>query len=283
MVYIYKIINIKNKKVYIGSAKKLTRRHRDHLISRGLHESSLLLQKAIDKYGIENFKWEILEYISIDKLIEREQYYLDLYKPFADMNNGYNICKVAGSCVGIKHSQEFKEMRRKLATKQMNTPKAKKRLRQITLDLWKNPEFILKQLKSRNSNEYRELRSKIAKQRWENPEERAKFVEIFNTTELKQKSRELMLRRWENPEYREARRKQQVGNSFALDLNGNKDKIIKFCKSNGYIPNARSKNEEEKRLGRAFIGMKRTKAHLDFIYAIRLEYPLWKDWKNRIV
>lgn len=33
-------------------------------------------------------------------MIEREQYYIDLYKP------EYNICKIAGSLLGFKHSPE---------------------------------------------------------------------------------------------------------------------------------------------------------------------------------
>ena len=46
------------------------------------------------KYGYFNFNLEILEYCNKELLLEREQYYLDLYKP------EYNICKIAGSSKG---------------------------------------------------------------------------------------------------------------------------------------------------------------------------------------
>jgi hypothetical protein len=42
---------------------------------------------------------EILEYCDPDKVVSREQYYIDLLKP------QYNILKVAGSLVGFKHSE----------------------------------------------------------------------------------------------------------------------------------------------------------------------------------
>jgi hypothetical protein len=43
---------------------------------------------------------KILEYCDIKSLLEREQYYIDLYKP------EYNICKIAGSMLGFRHSPE---------------------------------------------------------------------------------------------------------------------------------------------------------------------------------
>ena len=51
---------------------------------------------ALLKYGYSKFSLEILEYCSPEIVIEREQYYIDLYKP------EYNILKVAGSSLGRK-------------------------------------------------------------------------------------------------------------------------------------------------------------------------------------
>ncbi len=52
------------------------------------------------KYGYSKFRLEILEYCSVENLLEREQYYIDLLKP------EYNILAVAGSSLGYKHTKE---------------------------------------------------------------------------------------------------------------------------------------------------------------------------------
>lgn len=106
---IYKIINIINNKFYIGSAINFYirwNRHKNNL-RKGLHVNKIL-QNSWNKYGQENFKFEIVEEIlDKSKLIEREQYYLDLLKP------EYNICLYAESpkcaMLGKKHSEKTKE------------------------------------------------------------------------------------------------------------------------------------------------------------------------------
>nr|YP_010121889.1 GIY-YIG endonuclease [Monilinia fructicola]QRF72265.1 GIY-YIG endonuclease [Monilinia fructicola] len=62
-----------------------------------------MIYRSLIKNGYSNFKLEILEYCEIDVVIEREQYYLDRFKP------EYNILKVAGSLRGFKHSEATKE------------------------------------------------------------------------------------------------------------------------------------------------------------------------------
>lgn len=62
----------------------------------------MVIYKALLAHGFANFKLEILEYCEPSKLIEREQYYIDLLKP------EYNILKIAGSRLGSKHSEEAK-------------------------------------------------------------------------------------------------------------------------------------------------------------------------------
>lgn len=54
------------------------------------------------KYGYINFSLDILEYCHKNLLIEREQYYLDNYKP------DYNILKIANSRLGSKQSEATK-------------------------------------------------------------------------------------------------------------------------------------------------------------------------------
>jgi group I intron endonuclease len=98
---IYKISNIINNHCYIGSAVDINGRWRTHKsnLKNGIHHS-IYLQRAWDKYGEYNFEFSILEKCEDNKLIEREQFYFD------GINPEYNICKVAGSCLGVKFSKE---------------------------------------------------------------------------------------------------------------------------------------------------------------------------------
>lgn len=102
---IYKIENIVNKKIYIGSAVSVKRRFNDHKnhLNENRHHNSYL-QRSWNKYGEENFKFEIIEKIeNKNLLIGREQYWMNVLEP------EYNICKFAGSSLGIKRTDEEKE------------------------------------------------------------------------------------------------------------------------------------------------------------------------------
>jgi hypothetical protein len=59
----------------------------------------MLISLAILKHSIENFSLDILEYCSAKNVIQREQYYLDTYKPI------YNILKIARSSLGYVHNE----------------------------------------------------------------------------------------------------------------------------------------------------------------------------------
>lgn len=58
------------------------------------------IHQALLKYGYDNFRLEIIEYCTYDELIEREQYFLDLFE------SEYNILKIAYSLAGFKHSKK---------------------------------------------------------------------------------------------------------------------------------------------------------------------------------
>lgn len=59
----------------------------------------MLINLAIFKYSIENFSLDILEYCSAKDVIQKEQHYLDTYKPI------YNILKIAGYSFGYVHNE----------------------------------------------------------------------------------------------------------------------------------------------------------------------------------
>ena len=100
---IYKIRSLINGKVYIGSAVNLRKRKNIHLsdLKRKEH-SNIYLQRHINKHGLDRMIFLILEFCPTEKLIEREQYYIDILKP------EFNICKMAGSSLGRKYSEKSK-------------------------------------------------------------------------------------------------------------------------------------------------------------------------------
>lgn len=95
MKCIYKIRNKTNNKFYLGSSKNLANRWREHKRDlRNNKHHSPRLQHAWNKYGPENFAFEVIEELSqecSDKLLlEREQYWLKVLNPL-DESIGYNI------------------------------------------------------------------------------------------------------------------------------------------------------------------------------------------------
>lgn len=104
---IYKIINKVTGKVYIGSAVDIDKRWYNH--KRDLNYNrhhSYKLQNSVNKHGIDNFIFEIIEECGKELLIEREQYWMDL---LTSVVNGYNIAPTAGNCLGKIHSEESKK------------------------------------------------------------------------------------------------------------------------------------------------------------------------------
>jgi group I intron endonuclease len=103
---IYRLNNIITGKSYIGSAIDLSRIFSNYYsivyLKNSLDNGSSIIYNSLLKYGYANFSLDILEYCKPNKLIFREQYYMDILKP------EYNILKVAGSVLGFKHSEVTK-------------------------------------------------------------------------------------------------------------------------------------------------------------------------------
>lgn len=90
---IYKITNKNNGKFYIGSSKHLDRRwweHQNNLIKN--EHINPKLQHAWNYHGKDAFEFTIIENVEESKLLEREQFYLDTFKP---TKIGYNIANKA--------------------------------------------------------------------------------------------------------------------------------------------------------------------------------------------
>jgi group I intron endonuclease len=125
---IYQILCIPTCKVYIGSAANINLRwngHKNHLIRRTHH--SKYLQSAWQKYGSDQFVFSVLEFTDKAQLIEREQYYFDLVKPY-ERHNGYNVLSNARSSIGRLTSDETREKQRQSKIGKSSPYTAKARL-----------------------------------------------------------------------------------------------------------------------------------------------------------
>jgi hypothetical protein len=91
---IYKITNIQNGKVYIGSSVNISNREYKHfwMLNKGIHDNEYL-QKSYNKYGKNVFVFEIIEYCEPNKLIERENIFITLHES-NNLNKGYNLSLV---------------------------------------------------------------------------------------------------------------------------------------------------------------------------------------------
>lgn len=105
---IYFILNKVSLKLYIGSAVYFARRRSEHFtrLSKNIHHNEHL-QRAYNKYGPEAFDFIIVELVELDKLIERETYYITKHKAIEE-EFGYNKCPFGVSAIGRKHSAETK-------------------------------------------------------------------------------------------------------------------------------------------------------------------------------
>ena len=105
---IYIIRNSINHRVYVGSAVLLSKRERAHinaLLSQSHHNKPL--QAFVNKYGCDCLSFSVLEYCDQDRLIEREQYWIDYYQCYNYLS-GFNVRPTAGSNKGFRFSEESK-------------------------------------------------------------------------------------------------------------------------------------------------------------------------------
>ena len=95
---IYRWNNFITTASYVESAVNLSRRFSDYLSTNFLKKrntnNTIVLYRALLKYGYFNIYLDILEYCDKISIINREQYYIDLLNP------EYNICFKTGSSLG---------------------------------------------------------------------------------------------------------------------------------------------------------------------------------------
>lgn len=119
---IYEIVNKINGHRYIGSAVSIRVRWGTHLcVLRSNNHHSKYLQNAWNKYGEDNFDFNVIEICDKDSLLNREQYYMDIVKP------EYNIRTEARSH-RIEFTEEIRAKMRAARVKRVTRPETRIKL-----------------------------------------------------------------------------------------------------------------------------------------------------------
>ena len=89
MVGIYRVVNNIDGKCYVGQSTNIEKRWGEHRRGSNYHKhDGFHLYEAIRKYGLYNFKFEVIEECDVSVLDEREKYWIDF---FNSCENGYNM------------------------------------------------------------------------------------------------------------------------------------------------------------------------------------------------
>lgn len=158
--YIYKIVNLKNNKIYIGKHK-----YNKPELDESYIASGITIKRSIAKYGIENFQRELIDIAeTLEELNNKEKYWISYYNSLSP--NGYNLTsggdgmsepslevreKMASRKLGTKQSEETKN---KKNNKLKNCPHTKEWVEKISKALkgQKVPEKCIQGSKKRLSN-----------------------------------------------------------------------------------------------------------------------------------
>lgn len=200
MGYIYKITNKITNKCYIGETKKSNPQLRwnEHKskIEKGI--GCPALQYAVKKYGIDNFKFEVLIICFDEDRYKFEKEYIKKYNSISP--NGYNLTTggEGGGFYGKKHSIEsINKISQSLKDKYELNPNLRKELSERTKFIFKDENVRLKIKEGmKKSEKWNNIKKTIFKAR-KHTEETKQILKIktsnhFNNDENKIKHREFM-------------------------------------------------------------------------------------------
>ena len=253
---IYSIKNITNKKQYIGSSNNCEHRFKQHQKElRHNYHANDHLQKSINKYGLENFEFTIIDECTRDDLIYVETLWINHLNTM-DSTIGYNKRSPDNSII----SQETKDKIKAFC----NTPEHKKWLvKNAKENIWGDEEVKTRLLKNQwasmhtdahkklkseqrqnawdSSPEIKKIFSKNFKKKWDN-EESPNRNKKFNDWRGSDKQKEIMSKRtkarWNDP--KERKKMIAVRKEFGKDPKF-KEKMSKISKEKWENPEFKQK------------------------------------------
>ena len=176
---------------YIGSASNIRSRWGSHRSSlrKGTHYAKFL-QRSWNRYGEDQFFFRVIEWCDKSRLIEREQFYIDSYKP------KFNSCPIAGSPSVRPISQATREKIMKSSTGRKHSDETKLKCSLINKGRKHTPEHREKWRKKvkgrKQSPEERKMRSEAQKGRKVSQETRKKIAQKLRGGKRSDESRRKM-------------------------------------------------------------------------------------------
>ena len=195
---IYKVTNKDNGKVYIGPSVEIGKRWRQHMTAK----DDIYFHKAIQKYGVENFEWEVIEQCKKKDLDEREIYWIEYYDSF---NKGYNCTKggegnsgegnpnwKGGISLDPEYSKQWYEVNKEKIKEKMkehyetNKEKRKEQMKEYS----KANKDKKKEYDKQYYEENKEKRKQQMKEHYETNKEKRKEYYKANKEKIKEKKKE---------------------------------------------------------------------------------------------
>lgn len=144
MIGVYKITNKLNGDCYVGSSKDIGKRWKRHIYlheSKGRHHE-YFIYRAMRKYGIENFEFEVLETCEdSEKIILEQKYYKKLNPRYNEIEPNKNLSENPSIAKKRKNSCKKSWKTRSEQSRQKALDNLKKG--------WGNESFIKNQIKAK--------------------------------------------------------------------------------------------------------------------------------------
>ena len=123
-MFIYKITNLINGKIYVGkTTKTIEKRWRRHVYDAENDLVSTHLSKAIKKYGAKNFKVEKIDSAKDEiELNNKEKYWISFYNS-TNREVGYNLCAggEGGNTYQFKSEKDMAKIKAKISESKMGS------------------------------------------------------------------------------------------------------------------------------------------------------------------
>lgn len=243
--YVYEITNLVNGKKYIGKRSCKCPIEEDKYIGSGK-----LLKKAIDKYGKENFKKDILQICKSEKqAYDREKYFINKFNA-TDNREYYNI-RDGGqgfSSEDAKRLWKDENFRIKLSNRVISEETRIK----ISNSLRANPNASIGMKGKKHTDEARNKISEALKGKEKTDEHKNKMSEIskkrYKETDVSEKMLEGILKKWKDEGFKKKMSNTHKGNKYMLGKKHTEASKIKMSESlKGKTPwnKGRKMTEEE--------------------------------------
>lgn len=171
---IYLITNKLNGHKYVGQSVNIHKRFNEH--KRGADANTQAIDRAILKYGKDNFDYQIITQLPANKKVldVHEKYWISFYNTFKDRKH-YNLteggegspmtpeikAKISKANTGKKHTQETKDYLSKINKGKNNhfygkkhSEESKRKMSESSKDIKHSDEHKLKTSKSLNTSGY---------------------------------------------------------------------------------------------------------------------------------